>query len=262
MIAPFTQPDFTADSAAQYKANIDGAVAAMAPLAAALQVHAQAAPDMTVYVRAGLIDRGDGTLVAAGDVSTGTITAPSADPRIDRVVVDLATGAVVVVTGAEDAAPEPPAIPAGHAPLAQIALATSTTEIANSLITDERALLVNTQDLALRTYRELDAEIESAGSAETLDLAAGTFFHLTLDAASCAIDFDNYPPAGRVASWSVVLRQDGTGGRLATWAAEVVWAGGVPPDLTADVDAEDVFTFFTRDGGVTVYGFVSGQDMK
>jgi hypothetical protein len=48
-----------------------------------------------------------------------------------------------VVTGAEAASPSAPAIPSGKLPVCQIALATSTTAITNSLLTDERAFMAN-----------------------------------------------------------------------------------------------------------------------
>jgi hypothetical protein len=61
--------------------------------------------------------------------------------RIDRVVLDQATGTASVLTGAAvSAGPVPPAIPAGRLPCAQIALAAATTAITDDLITDERNL--------------------------------------------------------------------------------------------------------------------------
>ena len=72
--------------------------------------------------------------------STGTITAPSANPRIDRVVVDRATGVASVITGAENASPVAPAITAGKVPVAQVAFVVSQSSIVNADITDERQL--------------------------------------------------------------------------------------------------------------------------
>ena len=71
--------------------------------------------------------------------TTATITAPSVDPRIDRVVIDDTTGVVSVITGAEAASPVPPALTAGKLPVAQVALVVSQTAIVNADLTDERA---------------------------------------------------------------------------------------------------------------------------
>lgn len=92
---------------------------------------------MTVTVDAGALFIG-GTLTEVAQQTSGTITAPTTNPRIDRVVIDRTTGALQIVTGTEAASPVAPAVPSGTLPIARIALATSTTAITNALITDER----------------------------------------------------------------------------------------------------------------------------
>ena len=138
-----TLPNFTNQTASVYKANIDAGFAAADRLAWAFAPHQQdqgsPAPDMTVRLEAGAIFDG-ATLTEVAAQSTGTITAPTTDPRIDRIVIDRASGAVSVVTGSEAASPTPPAIPAGKLPVARVVLAVGQTEIVDSDITDERAL--------------------------------------------------------------------------------------------------------------------------
>lgn len=96
---------------------------------------------MTVEVAAGaLFNSITRERVANAAQTTGTITAPSVNPRIDIVHIDRLTGVAGVTTGAEDAAPVPPALDDGKVPLYEIALATSTTVITNSLLTDVREL--------------------------------------------------------------------------------------------------------------------------
>jgi hypothetical protein len=133
----YTGPDNTTQAASTYKNNIDNALDVHNRPAGGLQVAAESSPVMTVRYTAGSIQNGT-TLTEVATGSTGTITAPSTNPRIDRVVVDNTTGVVSVITGAEGASPSAPAIASGKTALAQIALATSTTQITNSLITDER----------------------------------------------------------------------------------------------------------------------------
>jgi hypothetical protein len=136
-----TLPNFTNQTASVYKANIDAGFAVADRLAWAFAPHQQdqgsPAPDMTVRVDAGALLSGV-TLIEVAAQSTGTIAAPSVDPRIDRVVIDAATGAVSVATGTEAASPSPPAIPTGKLPVARVALSVGQTEIVNSDITDER----------------------------------------------------------------------------------------------------------------------------
>jgi hypothetical protein len=136
-----TIPNFTNQTASVYKANIDAGFAVADRLAWAFAPHQQnqgsPAPDMTLRLEAGAIFDG-ATLTEVAAQSTGTIVAPSVDPRIDRVVIDGTTGAISVTTGTEAASPSPPAIPAGKLPVAQVAFSVGQTEIVNLDITDER----------------------------------------------------------------------------------------------------------------------------
>lgn len=149
--------------------------------------HEQAVPDMTVRVDAGRVfDGGDVTEVAAQD--TAAFAAPATYPRIDRIVLDRATGAVEVVAGTEAAAPVPPAVPAGKSTIAQVALATATSAVTSSLITDERdpsfytlvadqVATAHLQDGAVTEDKIADAAVSggkiAAGSVTQAHLASG-----------------------------------------------------------------------------------------
>jgi hypothetical protein len=89
---------------------------------------------MTVDIAA---DEGqiNGISVNWSAATTGTITAPSVNPRIDVVVVN-SDNTLSVVTGSEAVAPVIPTIASTQLPLARIDLATSTSTITNSLITN------------------------------------------------------------------------------------------------------------------------------
>ncbi|MDD4950935.1 MAG: hypothetical protein PHV85_00145 [Desulfovibrionaceae bacterium] len=110
-------------------------------LAAAFNPSQQSTPDMTVLLAAGSM-LVDGERVEVETQSTGTITAPSGNPRIDLVYIDQETGVVGVATGSEAAEPEEPALPEGKLPIAAVSLATTTTSIDNSLITDVRVAVL------------------------------------------------------------------------------------------------------------------------
>lgn len=137
-VAKFIQPDMTAQMGNTYKGNLDAAAAVFARSGAVFAPHEQSTPNMTVRLDAGYIFAG-GVLTEVAAQNSATITAPSTNPRIDRIVVDLLTGAVSVVTGVQGASPSAPAIPAGKAPVARVLLQTSSTAITNSMLTDERA---------------------------------------------------------------------------------------------------------------------------
>jgi hypothetical protein len=137
-VATFTQPDNTSQSASAYKAALDGAAMVFKRHGDHFAPHAQSSPDMTVRLDAGYVWDGT-TLTEVAAQNTGTITAPVTNPRIDRVVVDASTGAVSVITGAENVSPSAPAISAGKIPVAQVLLATSTTTIGRASTCDPRA---------------------------------------------------------------------------------------------------------------------------
>ncbi len=121
--------------------TLDEAVNAMQRVAGAFAPHAQESPDMSIKVDKGqLFDASGPTLTEVAAQNTAVITKPTTNPRIDRIVVDNSTGVVSVITGAEAATPIPPAITSDKLPIAQVYLTTTTTQIANQDITDERVI--------------------------------------------------------------------------------------------------------------------------
>lgn len=149
-VETFDQPDFTSDSASEYKTKIDSAISIHNKVAGDFAPHEVSTPNMTVQVDAGkLFTPGGITLTEQSQQTSGTITAPSVNPRIDRIVIDSNTGAISIITGSEAASPSAPAITAGKLPIAQILLATSTTTITNSLITDERTHTVGSLSVVI-----------------------------------------------------------------------------------------------------------------
>lgn len=101
----------------------------------------QSIADMTVLVAGGsLFDAVSKTLVTNAAQTSPLITAPSSNPRKDIVYIDRLTGVVGVETGAEAADPADPTIADDKLPVARVTLATTTTEITDSLIDDIRRL--------------------------------------------------------------------------------------------------------------------------
>lgn len=139
-VSTFTQPDYSSQSGASYKAAIDGAAHVHNRVAGPFAPHAADTPDMKVYLDGGVIPAAGGlpTEVAAQD--TGTLTAPSANPRKDIVHIDRATGVVGVATGTEDPSPSDPAVPSGKIAAARINWTAGMTEITNADLDDLRTL--------------------------------------------------------------------------------------------------------------------------
>ncbi len=167
--AQFQIPDYTLDDAASYKAKLDGNAAVVARIGAAYQAYAASTPNMTVKVAAGALLVA-GAVVENAIQTTGTITAPVSNSRIDRVVIDATTGVVSVITGTSGVSPSAPALTAGKLPVAQVLLTSASTAITNSMITDER--VAQAPAASGGGFMPLTASIGS--NALTASLAAGT----------------------------------------------------------------------------------------
>lgn len=173
-VATFVQPDRTTQSGAAYPANIDAATSVMAERAAQLAVNAQSTPNMTVRVRAGRL-LPFGISVDVLDQNTGTIVAPTTNPRIDLVVVHAVTGAVSVLTGTEAASPAPPYMPVGYLPLARIALIVGTAAITNSIITDVRPLSSNPSlNCKVAAFSDQNVNVSSDDNGKLIILSSNT----------------------------------------------------------------------------------------
>lgn len=84
----------------------------------------------------------------------------------------------------------------------------------------------------------------NTSTAYTIDLANGSVQYLTLTG-NCTYTFPT-PVAGK--SFTLIQKQDGTGGRTVTWPASVKWPGGTAPTLTSTASKADKFIFTAIDG--------------
>ncbi len=112
----------------------------------------------------------------------------------------------------------------------------------------------------IKDYSEVPSTNAAAGATPDIDLEDGNVHDVTLTA-NATFTFSN-PLAASGVSFTLLLRQDGTGGWTTTFPASVDWAGGTAPTLTTTASGLDVLTFITVDGGTTWLGFLAGADVK
>ena len=98
---------------------------------------------------------------------------------------------------------------------------------------------------------------DNSGASYTIDLLVGNVFEITLTG-NCTFTFSNPSASGNATSFTLILKQDGTGSRTTTWPGSVDWPAATAPTLTTTESAVDILTFFTTDGGTTWYGFLAG----
>lgn len=188
MVSTPVQPNFTTQVGTLYKTSIDDGFAVASRSAWAFAPHEQTTPDMTVRLESGHIAKLGALPVEVAAQSTGTIIAPSTNPRKDIVHIDQETGTVGVATGTEAPSPVDPAVPAGKSAVARINLVVSQSSIVNPDLDDLRnpSLLGLGNAVITFTNKTFDANAtgNSLSNVDVVDLANGVDGELiTWDAA-------------------------------------------------------------------------------
>jgi len=116
-----------------------------------------------------------------------------------------------------------------------------------------------------------------ASAVVTLDLATGTFFDVTINAAVTTWKILHLPAANTVAAWVLKLTNHSTA-VANTWTGDAAstfdngstfavctpvfhWAGGTDHIITATASKTDIISFWTFGGAAPViYSTISGQD--
>ena len=115
------------------------------------------------------------------------------------------------------------------------------------------------QRATIRDYGETLNTVAATGATETLDLTVANVHDITLDEA-CTLTFSNPPASGTAGSFTLILRQDGTGGYATTFPASADWAAATAPTLSTGANDVDILVFITVDGGTIWHGMVGSAD--
>jgi len=110
-----------------------------------------------------------------------------------------------------------------------------------------------------KDYAETCAENAAVTGTVSIDLNNGNVHSVTLTG-NATLTFDNPVATGDSSSFTLIVKQDGTGSRTITWPGSVAWAAATAPTLTTTANKFDVLAFTTVDGGTRWFGFVAGQD--
>jgi hypothetical protein len=116
--------------------------------------------------------------------------------------------------------------------------------------------------MVLKAYAEDKTVNATATGTVTLDLSTTNVFDLTLTG-NVTFAFSNPAPNTRVQTFTIIAKQDVTGGRTVTWPATISkYAGGNVPPATTTTNAIDIWTITTYNGGTTYVISLSVKDVK
>ena len=105
----------------------------------------------------------------------------------------------------------------------------------------------------LQSYKETVNTIGSVVSNTNLDVSTANIFDVTLGGSPITFTFINPPSSGTAQPVTVILRQDVTGNRLATFT-NAKYTDSNLPVLSTGSNQVDVLTFFTVNGGAFWFG--------
>lgn len=96
--------------------------------------------------------------------------------------------------------------------------------------------------------------VGNTGPAIIISLANGSLQFLTLNDNTSLV----FPDLEQGKSFTLFLKQDGTGSRTVTWPGTVAWPGGTTPTMTSTANKSDKFVFVCD--GSKWFGSVAGQN--
>lgn len=136
-VGTWIDSNFETQTGTAYKTALDNSIRAGKRIANAFAAHQNTPPSMSVVIEPGMLWVSSNLLETGQQVISG-ITAPVANSRIDRIVIDKTTGAVSHVQGAEAVSPTVAAIPSNKLPCVHFQLFPGQTVIVNGGLNDER----------------------------------------------------------------------------------------------------------------------------
>lgn len=87
--------------------------------------------------------------------------------------------------------------------------------------------------------------------AVAVNCSLGDYFTLAATAAMTSFVFNSLPGPGKAQTIHILITQDATGSRVATWPASFKWPGGVAGVLSTAANAKDRLRITTFDQGTT-----------
>ena len=251
-------PSATGDAAT--KGYVDSNTAPASHVGAGGPAHAAATTTVAGFMSATDKTKLDGVATGA-TANTGTLTGLTMNVSLNGITLNGVTGAQIYNSGSPSLsiAGTLGVLSGGTGATTAVGARTNLGLGTAATMTGPTGTIVGTTDTQTLSAKTIEAgtftngyteEVATAntGTAYTIDLANGSVQNLTLTG-NCVFTF---PTATAGRSFLLVLRQDATGSRTATWPTStnpVRWPGGTAPTLTTTASRVDLFAF-TADGTV------------
>lgn len=114
----------------------------------------------------------------------------------------------------------------------------------------------DTQTLSNKTLTSYKESVTTVGTVSgttySINLALGNIFDITLGN-NVTFTFTNPPSSGTLMNCTIILRQDATGSRTATFT-NAKYTDGVTPVLSTGANQIDMLSFLTVNGGTSYFG--------
>lgn len=111
-----------------------------------------------------------------------------------------------------------------------------------------------------KTQEVFQTLTHSASGALSINFNSGNVIYLNQGANITSFSLSNIP-SGKAFSFTIVRKNTAGSALTITWGSTFKWSlGGTAPTLTNTLNAIDIFTFITFDGGTTIYGVTSGTN--
>lgn len=219
------------------------------------------AANLDSYLESGLIR------LTGSPAGATTIIVPDGNKRIAFVNASTQATTIDTVTGATPTvAIAVGAVKTIHTRGIEITVVADDSTITGALLADGTVAVTGNFDWVdfelkrplLLDYAESLASPAAAATID-LDMTLGNVFDVTMDQTT-TFTFSNPPATGRAGSFTLFLRQDGTGTWVPTFPTGVDWEGASPPVFSVGPGDVDVVSFLTIDAGTTWHGFLGGLD--